>query len=272
MKSQESIAIFDSGVGGLTVANCLKKRLPHEHLIYLADTASSPFGTKSPIELEAIIKQNLQFLALQPIKLLLIACHTACSLGSSIYSSLPIKTLGITPSTLELLTSKNFPGPVLILGTQRTINSLIYQEYCQRHLPHLETYYLQGSILERMIEEKKANHYEIENAIRELLKPVVHLKIKCLFLACTHFPLYTAYFQKILPEAIIIDPAEYFVDQVENVLLTHQLLSNTPSSQEDLYFTTRDIETFQDKAYFYFKDLFNQKKHSFNSVCDKICL
>lgn len=259
------IAIFDSGVGGLTVAEAIRTILPYESLLYLADTASSPFGTKSPEALEEILKKNLELLLSYPIKMIVIACHTACSCDLSIFKDLPIPVMTIFPTTLNLLHNHPSLNSLLVLGTNRTIKSQIYQNLLHTHFPNISASFIGCSPLERLIEEECHDHTRIDATLQELLHPLQGTSFDAVFLACTHFPIYKFFIQKALgPSCEVIDPALYFSRQIYAQLHAHSLLNPLAITPKDHYLISGDPEMFKTKLLHYFKETLGKTTSYFN--------
>jgi len=261
------IAIFDSGVGGLTVAEALKKKLPNESILYLADTASRPFGTKSEKELTKIIEVNCELLSSIPIKMLVIACHTACSLGLDLYQRLNVPVLGITGSSFLTLKSLDSSLPKIILGTERTITSKIYQKFLSNNNLDYQSYFHPCSCIERMIETMSSDETLILKELYSSFSTISLIKKANVLLACTHFPIYKNYIQKVLdPSSHLIDPALDFVKLIKHTLQKFEL-SNPKTSSEDLYLVTENVEVFRKKFFTYFSKTLGKTNHIFNLSC-----
>lgn len=261
------IAIFDSGVGGLTVAQALKAHLPQESILYLADTASRPFGTKSETELKKIIEKNCDILSCFPIKMLVIACHTACSLGLKPYEHLNIPIMGITESSFTTLKSLDQNKPKVILGTERTIGSCVYQNFLKLHNLEQRSLFHPCSSIEKMIETVVKDPQLILDELKTSLKSISAVQQAQVLLACTHFPIYSQYIKNSLDcSCQLIDPAFDFVKQIAKTLETLSL-SNTKKTPEDLYLVTQDVEMFKKKFFIYFSSTLGKTNHFFNLTC-----
>jgi glutamate racemase len=264
---QRPIGIFDSGVGGLTVARALKQLLPNEEFVYLADTASRPFGTKSKEELNDIIKKNIEIFRSYNIKLLVIACHTACSAGMEQFQSINVPVLGISASSFRCLDQVDQKKAILVLGTERTIGSKIYENYINGQKV---AFFKACTIIERMIEEIYQDHDIIQKEISALLSPYQQIKDLVVFLGCTHFPIYSTYIKNALDRSsILVDPAEEFSSSIYKHLLLSQSLRNLQTKQ-DLYLVTKDPQIFEKKFHLYFKDNLAKSAPFFIQPCAMI--
>jgi glutamate racemase len=264
-QSLHPIAIFDSGVGGLTVANAIRTVLPHESILYLADTASSPFGKKSSQDLETIITRNMELLLTYPIKMIVIACHTACSCGLSTFKRLLIPVMTIFPSAINPLLDVTPLSSLLVLGTDRTIQSKIYQHLIKTYFPHISARFIGCSPLERLIEEECQDPELIYASLQQLLHSVQGQSFDAAFLACTHFPLYRSFIQKALgPSCTLIDPAYYFSQKIQETLKLNNLLNPKTSPPQDHYLITGNVEMFKRKLTRYFGNTLAKTATCFN--------
>jgi len=236
----------------------------------VADTLSRPFGTKSAAELEAILQRNLAFILSHPVKMVVIACHTACC-SLSLYENLPIPVLPIFPTSLGALKDLSFLSSLLIMGTQRTIASGMYQEFLRKHYPHLKTYYIAASVLEHLIEKKCKEQKLIETTIAELVQPLQIEAPDGVFLACTHFPIYQFFLQKMFRQpTLVLDPAEYFSRQIYGALESENLLNPSKETPTDQYVVTGDLESFQEKFLCYFGETLGRSKACFSHAYAKL--
>ncbi|MBM3191042.1 MAG: glutamate racemase [Chlamydiae bacterium] len=271
IKPHDPIAIFDSGVGGLTVANALKEILPHEDIIYFADTASRPFGLKSEEELRHILKKNFQNILSYPVKLLVVACHTACTLPLEIPFSIPV--LKILPITLKLLKKLPTLSSLLVLGTQRTLQSQLFQKFLQEHFPSTLSYFINASSLEKFIEEPSLDNAKITEEILHLLSPYPLSSLRYLLLACTHFPIYKSLITSLIPSSTqIVDPSIYFARQIQQTLKTRHLLHPPQKRSKELYYTTSDSQAFQKKLFLYFPHIFLRSEITFQQLDNSIII
>lgn len=264
-KTLQPIAIFDSGVGGLTVAEALKKKLPNETFLYLADTASRPFGMKSREAIKEILEKNKNLLLSYPIKMLVVACHTACSNDLHVFDELKVPVMSIIPASLDALLDYKTVDSLLVLGTQRTIDSNIYQQFIKQNFPHFTPYFIGCSPLEKLIEEQCEDAQVINKILSELFSPIKNKNIGATLLACTHFPIYKHFIQKTLGDAVsIIDPAIHFVDEIYDTLKKKQLLNSSKVVAQDYYLITDHIESFKAKFIYYFGDTLAKTNLCFN--------
>lgn len=266
--SSYPIAIFDSGVGGLSVAKALKKRLPFESTIYLADTASSPFGTKSESELKNILTKNICLLKELQIKMLIIACHTACSVGLDFFSSLNVPVAGVSESMKSILKNLDPGVNITVLATNRTIFSGLYQKELSYKDPS-QLFFLPCSDLVNLIESLCQDPEAIKKTLSSLFSPIFGKKNNHVLLGCTHFPLYREHIKESLESATLIDPAQLFANHIANDLEKKNLLSKERSAEHH-FLVTEDIESFKKKFDYYVKEDFENSRTFFNQTCGMI--
>ncbi len=190
MQVTAPLGVFDSGIGGLTVAAALMRRLPGEALAYLGDTARVPYGTKSPEVIRRYALRCAQFLVGQGAKLVVIACNTASACAVDVVrDTLDMPVVGVIEpgAALAARTTKN--GRVGVIGTESTINSGSYQRALAAHDPHIDVLTAACPLFVPLAEEGLAGHHATRLLAEEYLRPLVARGIDTLVLGCTHYPL-----------------------------------------------------------------------------------
>ena len=193
MNPQQPIGIFDSGIGGLTVANAVSKLLPEEQFIYFGDTAHVPYGNKSKELIRSYATTITDFLLHKMnCKAVVIACNTASAAAYEIlrdtYKGV-VPVLNVIDPMIEAVIADNEIKKVGVIATTTTIASGVYHEKFTRRKPSLNYTELATPLLASMIEEKFYNN-EISNAVIEKYLSDEKLNgIDALVLACTHYPL-----------------------------------------------------------------------------------
>jgi glutamate racemase len=218
--SNASIGIFDSGFGGLTVMNAIMRALPNENIVYFGDTARLPYGNKSMATVLRYAKENADFLTGLGIKVLVVACNTACAAGlDELQTSCPIPVVGVIPSAIEEMLPHAKEGRVAILGTRSTIQSGVYQRQIKNHLPQAVIHAIPCPLFVPLVEEGYIEHPLTVAAIQEYLTPLKVKEIECLILGCTHYPLIAHMIQRELGQHItMIDPAKGCAEKIRQVL------------------------------------------------------
>jgi glutamate racemase len=184
------IGIFDSGVGGMTVARAIEILLPSYRLVYFGDLARTPYGTKSP---ETIIRysiQNAEFLLRQGAQAIIIACNSAASVATEELKkkfSVPIFEV-ITPA-IARAAQASASGRIGVIGTTATIKSLIYRKKLQEFAPDCRLFSQACPLLVPLVEEGWLRKRETKMIVRRYLHPLKQHRIDTLVLGCTHYPL-----------------------------------------------------------------------------------
>ncbi|MBS0627521.1 MAG: glutamate racemase [Verrucomicrobia bacterium] len=242
-----SIGIFDSGFGGLTVMNAVKNLLPHEDIIYFGDTANLPYGNKSVEAISGYCVKNTEFLLSLGIKLLIMACHTACASSYDLIENMsPIPVVGVINPSLDLIKKHAKTGKVALLGTRRTIQSEVYQKLIASTLPQSEVTSIACPLFVPIVEEGYANHPIAESIVQEYLEPLKEKQIEALLLGCTHYPLLQKFIQKRLhPSTILIDPSIECARQTQEILQSRNLLNENTDEPNYTFYVSDDTEKFQ---------------------------
>jgi glutamate racemase len=243
--SEESIGIFDSGCGGLSVVRALRTVLPHEHILYFGDTARLPYGGKSPSTLLRYSLENTAFLTQKRIKLLIVACNTACSAAlEEVRKASDVPVIGITEQGVEAVSRELLIGTVGILGTQATIASQIYEREILKRCPGLKLIPIPCPLLVPLIEEGYVGHPMSALVVGEYLRPLKH--VSGVLLGCTHYPFLKATIEQELgPNIPLIDPAYTCAEEACRLLREAQLLNLSSASPRYQFFVSDDPSKFR---------------------------
>ena len=243
------IGIFDSGLGGLTLLNALKKDFPSESFIYFGDTAHLPYGSKSEQTIRLYSKKIVEFLLLQDVKLIIVACNTASSLASKYLKekfNIPIIEV-ITPCVDNVLrqTKNNRVG---IIGTYATINSKVYSKLINTLNKNITTIEVACPLLVPIIEEgwhlKKSSNL----ILTEYMLPLIKYKIDTLILGCTHYSIIENDITECFNSKInLITSANSICSLMRNILNKNNLY-NKKRVMLDKYFVTDIGQNFKEQA------------------------
>jgi glutamate racemase len=243
------IGLFDSGVGGLTVLAAIQRRMPHEDMLYLGDTARLPYGTTSPDTIPRYALQAASKLVEQRIKLLVIACNTATStaLPALHRHFAPLPVIGVVEPGATAAVERSRKGHVAVIATEATIGRGAYQEALQRLRPGMRVTPKPCSLLVSLAEEGWLDGQECESVVARYLNPIFKSQDApdCLLLGCTHFPLLLSPIRKVLdPDVRIVDSAETTARCVLDELASTGLLRKNQGKGKIRFFTTDDPERF----------------------------
>lgn len=208
--NEGSIGIFDSGIGGLTVVREFLRQLPRESVVYFGDTARVPYGSKSPETVIRFSIEDASFLLSKNVKLLVVACNTACSVSlPALREFSPVPVTGVIEPGAAAAAASTKTGIVGVIGTQGTISSGAYQK-ALRSFPSVRTVLAQPCpLLVPLVEEGWLDHAVTRTIVSEYVNPLKSAGIDTLVLGCTHYPLLKPLLGDILgPEVALVDSAE----------------------------------------------------------------
>ena len=205
------IAIFDSGLGGLTVMRQIANALPHDDIVYFGDTARVPYGIKSPRTIIHFSEENCRFLGQSSPKLIVVACNTASAAAlGHLRQTLDVPLLGVIEPGAAAAVAATRNRRVGVIGTEATIKSRAYVAAIQRREPSVSVIDRPCPLFVPLVEEGRgAADPIVRLAAREYLRPIVELGADTLVLGCTHYPLLKdALREAVGPAVTIVDSAE----------------------------------------------------------------
>jgi glutamate racemase len=261
-KGKRPIGVFDSGVGGLTVAHAIRQTLPGERIVYFGDTAHLPYGDKSEEAIRNYSRRITEFLLGYDAKLVLIACNSA---SASAYENL-LKEYGdralildVINPVVEHVATGNYKK-LGVIGTKRTISSGTYEQKIREASPSTRVFSLATPLLVPMIEEGFIFD-DISNAIiRTYLSDKGLNDIDALILGCTHYPIIRNQITKFFNFKIeVVDSARIVAARLRDVLEKHSLL-NSGRAGEDLFFVSDYTDYFEKIARMFFESNINLRK------------
>lgn len=228
------LGVFDSGIGGLTVAHALFERLPRESVIYFGDTARVPYGPKSPDTVRRYSAEILSYLLHRGVKAVVVACNTstAHALGSLRERS-PVPVLGVIEPGARAAVAASRAGSIGVIGTAGTIASGAYERAIRALRPDARVVSRACPLFVPLIEEGWFDHPATELVAQEYLAPLRSAGVDTLVLGCTHYPLLKPLLTRVMGEAVrLIDSAEETAAAAEHELDAGGLLadgSRTPT-------------------------------------------
>lgn len=247
MEQEElAIGVFDSGMGGLTVLRALKEALPNESFIYLGDTARLPYGTKSPDTILAYAEQLARVLIERQIKALVIACNTATTAALPYLKRMltDIPVIGVVEPGASAAVAATHNQRVLVLATQTTIASNAYQSLIKKDLPNADIKTRACSLLVALAEEGMVDNDIAEATFRHYLSDLQDEDT--ILLGCTHFPVFKALLQRLLPKGVtVVDSAIATSQALKEVLIRQHLLNNSGRLPSIQYLVTDSAARFE---------------------------
>ncbi len=250
MKSKLPIGIFDSGIGGLTVARQIHRVLPGEDLIYLGDTARVPYGTKSPSTVVRFACEDTNFLLQQNVKAVVVACNT-CSAWAlpMLEKKFEVPVFGVILPGVRAALQKTHTRRIGIIGTSATIRSKAYTNGILARCDSAEVFARACPLLVPLVEEGWTNHPLTRSILQEYLAPILRHRIDTLILGCTHYPLLKRSIRAVVGKKIsLVDSAESCARYVKERLEHLKLLNNKKGAGIIQPFVTDEADRFAELA------------------------
>lgn len=260
------IGVFDSGIGGLTVAHAISRLLPQEQIIYFGDTAHLPYGDKSKDLIRTYSSQITDFLLHQKhCKCIVIACNTASAaayetLRDSHRGSVPI--FNVIDPIIESVVADESIRHVGIIATKTTILSGVYQEKLSRRRPSLKYSALATPLLAPMIEEGFYNNNISHTVIHNYLNQPELRDIDALILGCTHYVMIRKEINEFYGGKVkLFDSTDIVADKLKAILAKENLLTDTPLG-ENLFYVSDYTESFEQAAKAFYGSAIQLKQQS----------
>lgn len=193
------IGIFDSGVGGLTVAGAIKRLLPHEPIVYVGDLARVPYGGRSPATVRRYSFEISRLLLERGAKAIVVACNSASAVAvPALRQEFTVPVLGVIDPGAAAAVASTRTGVVGVIGTRATIESGAYEEAIHRLNPEVRVVSAATPLLVPFIEEGWFDDAATEDVARRYLTPLLEAEIDTLVLGCTHYPLLKPLLRKVV--------------------------------------------------------------------------
>jgi len=224
--SSQPIGIFDSGLGGLTVARKVFRLLPNEDVIYFGDTGRTPYGPRSKDIVLEFSRQDTNFLIEQGVKIIVVACNTASALAlPTIESEYDIEMLGVIKPGAKSAVKSTRNGKIGVIGTTGTISSDVYSREIGNLDPKIKVFSLACPLFVHLVEEGYLDKPASKLIAEDYLAPFRTNGIDTLVLGCTHYPLLKNVIREVLGDKVaLIDSAEETAQVVYKHLMTRDLL------------------------------------------------
>ncbi|MFH1530524.1 MAG: glutamate racemase [Pseudomonadota bacterium] len=214
MSRDGAIGIFDSGIGGLTVARAIAQALPRERLVYLGDTARLPYGNKSGDTVVRYALRNVRFLTDNALKAVVVACNTVSAVAlPAIREMVSVPVIGVIGPGALVAAARSAHGIIGVIGQPGTIASGKYESNILRARPDAHVYSRPTPLLVPLAEEGWMGTEVARLVLVEYLKPLAEAGIDTLVLGCTHYPLFKAqiaeiFHQEFGRDVVLVDSAE----------------------------------------------------------------
>lgn len=251
--NNKPIGILDSGVGGLSILQKITSSLPHESIIYIADSKNCPYGSKSKEEIFKLSKRLIEFLLTKEAKLIVIACNTITVTNiDRLRKEFPqIPLIGIVP-VVKTATSISKNKKIGILSTTQTAKSKYQKRLIQQFAKNCEVINIGTDTLVPFIERGDIDSLAFKSILQKELQPFLESGIDVLALGCSHFPFIKTHIQEIVgPKVQILDSSGAVARQIKRVLENNDILSSAKQNQKYEFYTTGNEEQFVKMVHIY---------------------
>ena len=214
------IGVFDSGIGGLTVAQEITRLLPNEQIVYFGDTARVPYGTKSRESVIRFSKDNMNVLLKYGVKVVVIACNTSTSWALGVIrKEYAVPVIGVIEPGSRRAVEVTQSGRIGVIATQSTVASGKYAGTIQRMLPRARVVSRPCPLFVPLVEEGWIDGKVTESVAEDYLAPVRRERVDTLILGCTHYPLLKPVIQKVMGKGVtLVDSATETAREVKALL------------------------------------------------------
>lgn len=226
------IGVFDSGVGGLTVAREIMRQIPNEQIVYFGDTARVPYGSKSPETVTRYSRQIVRFLQAQKVKAIVVACNTAsaCALDT-IEEEIDIPVIGVVKPGAKTAVDVTHNGKIGVIGTAATIQSGLYATYINELNEQVQVIGKACPLFVPLVEEGLLEDPVTDEIAMRYLSELIDVGIDTLILGCTHYPLIRATIGRTMGEKVtLVNPAYETAVELKRLLESKNLLNDHPST------------------------------------------
>ena len=235
-QNNSPIGVFDSGLGGLTVAREIMRNLPKEKIVYFGDTARVPYGSKSKKTVERYARQIVRFLKTQEIKAIVVACNTATAwaFDAVVEEAGDMPVIGVVEPGAQVACEETRNGRVGVIATRATIRSEAYTEAIHAIRPDVVVVGKACPLLVPLVEEGWIHDQITDSVILRYLDEIMEHEVDTLILGCTHYPLPRSEFRRLLGDRIrLVNPAYETARKLQELLNGNGLANQTAPSPED---------------------------------------
>lgn len=264
VQSKQPIGIFDSGIGGLTVAKAINKLLPNESFVYFGDTANMPYGEKPSQDIAHYTQAIALFLLQHNCKMVVIACNTASSAGyEAALTHFENKDLlvDVIQPISQHVANTYAKANIGVIATRKTVSDKAYSESIKKYSQSINVSELATPLLANMIEEGFYNNKIDSALINGYLEDEKLNNIDALVLGCTHYPLIEdeikAYYNSVNRAVDVIDGSEVIAQKVKKVLQQNNLENTETGTAQYKFYVSELTPSFQQTASFLFNEALN---------------
>lgn len=229
------IGVFDSGVGGLTVAREIMRQIPNEKVIYFGDTARVPYGSKSKETITRYSRQIIRFLQGQEVKTIVVACNTASAYAlDEIEREVDIPMIGVVKPGAKVAAEVTSNGRIGVIATEGTIGSSIYSRYINEINPGANVVGKACPLFVPLVEEGLWQDPVTDEIAKRYLAELIDIGIDTLILGCTHYPLIRSTVGRIMGEGVtLVNPAYETARELKELLEAEGILNDAEAKLGD---------------------------------------
>jgi len=255
VSDRRPIGVFDSGVGGLTVVSQLQKILPEEDIVYFGDTARVPYGTKSKETVTKFSVENVEFLMENDVKLVVVACNTASSLGLDFLKRcFRVPITGVIEPGAKGAAAATRSGRVGVIGTRATVSSRAYEKAIRRINPKISVFAQSCPLFVPLAEEGWLKKSVTADIASVYLAPLKARRIDTLILGCTHYPLLKDVIQAAIGgNVLLIDSAKEVAREARVILDSGGLLNRPGRTGRSCFYVSDEPGRFVTTARMFLK-------------------
>lgn len=240
------IGVFDSGVGGLTVAREIMRQLPNEDLVYFGDTARVPYGSKSKKTVLKYSRQIVRFLLTKNVKAIVAACNTASALAlDEIAAEIEIPIIGVVKPGAQMAVKTTQTGNVGVIGTESTVKSGIYNDYIRELNSDITVVSKACPLFVPLVEEGLLEDRVTDDIVGRYLHEMKEYKVDSLVLGCTHYPLIRNTIKRYMGENVnLVNPAFETAKSLKEMLIEQNLLNEEMHKPQYEYYVSDGVDKF----------------------------
>jgi glutamate racemase len=257
------IGIFDSGIGGLTVAREIFHVLPNESVLYFGDTARVPYGPKSPETVRRYSREAAAFLTERGVKMVVIACNTATAHAYDVLAEeLNVPVVGVVEPGARAAAHMTKTGRIGVIGTPGTIRAGVYDFAVRRLVEDARVYAQPCPLFVPLVEEGWIEHPATRLAAEEYLQHLHDVDIDVLILGCTHYPLLAGVISSVLgPSVRLVDSGHETALEVQRVLTEQDLLRTSSEPPEHAFAASDSPLRFREVGRRFLGDVITSVEH-----------
>ena len=228
------IGVFDSGVGGLTVAREIMRNLPSERIVYFGDTARVPYGSKSRESIIRFSRQIIHFLQEEHVKAIVVACNTASAYAlDEVQKDLNIPIIGVVKPGAKVAAEATRNKRIGVIGTKGTIGSNIYADYIHEIDPEITVVGKACPLFVPLVDEGWLKDPVTVEVAERYLQELQEQDVDTLVMGCTHYPLLRSVLRELLGEKVTLVNPAYETAQSLKQLLKEMNLDNPGIKEEE---------------------------------------